>query len=166
MCCKAAKNWLIAVACSLLPAGIAQADLSTSDANAGVAVSLRDAAAQHAVQSKYRFDHTLRAESTGITESTVTTSVTPLTLPGDFDTSTAIAIPTAPFNIGDGSLLDGSSATTWPSGRYTESTQSWIDAGGSVTGGVAEVPLPASVLLALIGLGIAGVGRTRFAHRG
>jgi len=151
------------LACSCFVAGLVQASVPTSDAGASVAISLNDSAAPHTLQSKYRFDRSLRATSqdTG----TVLISATPLAL-SDEPVATATTVPVATFTIGDGSLLDGGSISEWPSGRYTESTSSSIGTSGSVMGNVSEVPLPASALLAMIGLGVVGVGRARFTHRG
>jgi len=156
------------VACVLISSGVVRADLSASDAYTGAAVALRQAALVHAfqLQGKYHFDRVLRPDLADQSASSVTTSVTPLPFPGDLDTTAASGTPTATFHIGDGSVLDGGSVTSWPSGRYTESIQSWIGLGGAVTGNVSEVPLPASALLAMLGLGIVGVGRAHFARRG
>lgn len=157
---------ILALACLLIPSGAVRADLSTSEVYTGVAVSLHDVTPLRASLGKYQFDRRLRPDLTEQFTSSVTTSATPLVLAGDLDTTAAGVTPVATFNIGDGSLLDGGSVTNWPSGRYTESTQSWADAGGTVTGNISNVPLPASALLALIGLGIVGVGRTGFVRRG
>jgi len=93
---------------------------------------------------------------------TTVTTVAPLPLSGDLDTTAASTTPAATFSLGDGGLLNGDSVTTWPSGRYTESIQSRMDSGGAVIGNVSEVPIPATALLAMIGLAIVGAGRARF----
>ena len=157
---------LIAAACLFLHGGVAQADLYLGGAYSSESVSLNEAATLRSTPTKFQFARTLRPNATTTTENTATTSATLLVLSGNLDTTAAISTPTAPFNIGDGGLLGDDSVTRWPSGRYTETIQLWDGSSGSVTGSVSEVPLPPSVLLGVVGLGIVGLGRTRFAPRG